>query len=157
MSTSDAADFAAAASALFAAFGLFYAGRQTAQNRRSVDLSTLQAFVAESRALWRECMDCLENPVKFRFCLGQILGHFDLFALHIAHNSPPSNVCEYIEETIIGYLDEMAENDYGPHVLDLTGGPHVCKGLKDFVLQRRPLFRHYREVTAMLHIPRSSL
>lgn len=92
------------------------------------------------------------DRLQFAFSVGQILGHFDYSCILLIEGSLTEKIRELVTETVRGYLDEMASQNYQETVRALLTDSSVCKNLRDFALQHERAFRSGQDVLLMLRV-----
>ena len=157
MDSETLAAIAGSMSAIAAFAALCFSANQNSQNSAAISFASAQKFSDDCRDLWRRSRECVADPDLFDECVGEILGSFELFCIAVNDTSLNRRVLEYILETICDYLNDMVEAGYADYVKPRTIRPHVCKELKQLVIQNQHRFRDRRAVAEMLNIPQSSI
>jgi len=151
------AAIASAVSAVAALTALCFSAHQNGQNAAALSLSSAQKFSEECRELWTRYRECIEDPDGVTNCLNDILGSFELFSIAVNDGTLTPRVREYIVETICDYLDGMVGAGCHDYIQPATEKAHVCKELKNLVVQNQSRFENAQAVAAMLNIPKSSI
>ena len=145
-----------AAGLVISAIGLIFAGLQSKSAARAIEISNSHAFVSQTYLLWKECIEIIGlepfDQDRFNLCLANILGQFEIAVISILERFSTGRRSQFVEETIVNYLDKMAEEGYSPYTRGMIIQNSDCKHLKDFCKQRAIRFSNPKLVFDMLNI-----